>query len=223
MKKELSIEVPKDWSAVTLRDYLKLRKDMETYKDNEEAITACLFHHLAHFPLEYLQQLDIDTYIAIKKDLVSFFNNIELPLKRFITIDGVQYGFEPNLSQMAYGAYVDISKYESLEINDKWADIISILYRPVIKHNGALYDIKTYDGIIDSEKWLDTTMDLHWGCLFFFKDLFKDLLKDTQKSLMGELAEMDLPPMLKRILAENGNLTSPSFNWQGEISQKLTK
>ena len=125
MKKELSIEVPKDWSAVTLRDYLKLRKDMETYKDNEEAITACLFHHLAHFPLEYLQQLDIDTYIAIKKDLVSFFNNIELPLKRFITIDGVQYGFEPNLSQMAYGAYVDISKYESLEINDKWADIIS--------------------------------------------------------------------------------------------------
>ena len=223
MKKELSIEVPKDWSAVTLRDYLKLRKDMETYKDNEEAITACLFHHLAHFPLEYLQQLDIDTYIAIKKDLVSFFNNIELPLKRFITIDGVQYGFEPNLSQMAYGAYVDISKYESLEINDKWADIISILYRPVTKHNGALYDIKTYDGIIDGEKWLDTTMDLHWGCLFFFKDLFKDLLKDTQKSLMEELAEMDLPPMLKRILAENGNLTSPSFNWQGEISQKLTK
>ena len=208
MKKELSIEVPKDWSAVTLRDYLKLRKDMETYKDNEEAITACLFHHLAHFPLEYLQQLDIDTYIAIKKDLVSFFNNIELPLKRFITIDGVQYGFEPNLSQMAYGAYVDISKYESLEINDKWADIISILYRPVIKHNGALYDIKTYDGIIDSEKWLDTTMDLHWGCLFFFKDLFKDLLKDTQKSLMEELAEMDLPPMLKRILAENGKATS---------------
>ena len=208
MKKELSIEVPKDWSAVTLRDYLKLRKDMETYKDNEEAITACLFHHLAHFPLEYLQQLDIDTYIAIKKDLVSFFNNIELPLKRFITIDGVQYGFEPNLSQMAYGAYVDISKYESLEINDKWADIISILYRPVIKHNGALYDIKTYDGIIDSEKWLDTTMDLHWGCLFFFKDLFKDLLKDTQKYLMEKLAEMDLPPMLKRILAENGKATS---------------
>ena len=208
MKKELSIEVPKDWSAVTLRDYLKLKRDMETYKDNEEAITACLFHHLAHFPLEYLQQLDIDTYIAIKKDLVSFFNNIELPLKRFITIDGVQYGFEPNLSQMAYGAYVDISKYESLEINDKWADIISILYRPVIKHNGALYDIKTYDGVIDGEKWLDTTMDLHWGCLFFFKDLFKDLLKDTQKSLMGELAEMNLPPMLKRILEENGRATS---------------
>jgi len=49
MKKEIKIEVPQSWSAVTLKDYLALRKDMETYKDNEEAITACLFHHLCHF------------------------------------------------------------------------------------------------------------------------------------------------------------------------------
>jgi hypothetical protein len=220
MKKEIKVEVPQSWKAVTLEDYLKLRKDMETYKDDDEALTACLFHHLCHFPLEYLQQMDINTYIAIKGDVLKFFNNTNYPLQRFITIDGVKYGFEPNLSEMAYGAYVDISKYENVAIDDKWAEIMSILYRPVVKESGALYDIKAYDGRIDGEKFMKVDMAVHFGSLFFLSNLLKDLLSATQKSLMEELAGMDLQPKLKQILLENGNLIHQLSNLHKEISPK---
>jgi hypothetical protein len=220
MKKEIKVEVPQSWKAVTLEDYLKLRKDMETYKDDDEALTACLFHHLCHFPLEYLQQMDINTYIAIKADVLKFFNNTNYPLQRFITIDGVKYGFEPNLSEMAYGAYVDISKYENVAIDDKWAEIMSILYRPVVKESGALYDIQAYDGRIDGDKFKNITMDIHFGTLFFLSNLLKDLLSATQKSLMEELAGMDLPPKLKQILQENGSLIHQLSNLHKEISPK---
>lgn len=223
MKQEIKVVVPKDWSGVTLRQYLALKKDMETYKDEPEAIIACLFHHLCNFPPQYLAQMDIDTYVAIKKDITQFLNNTKYPLKRFITIDGVEYGFEPNLSQMAYGAYVDISKYETLEINDKWSEIMSILYRPVIKKSGALYDIKTYDADINGDKFLDITMDAHWGAVFFFKDLLKDLQNSILKSLTVEFPEMDLHPRLKRILQESGEAIHQSYNWPVEISQKLMK
>lgn len=220
MKQTINIEVPKSWSAVTLKQYLALRKDMETYKDDEEALTACLFHHLAKFPLEYLQQMDIDTYIAIKNDILKFYNGTEYPLKRFVVIDGVEYGFEPNLSQMAYGAYVDISKYETLDIDNKWAEIMSILYRPVTKKSGALYDTKPYDGTIDSEKWMSVGMDVHFGCIFFLNNLLKDLLKDIQKSLMGELAVMDLPPKLKQILLASGKDIRQLSNFHTETLPK---
>lgn len=220
MKQELTIKVPRDWSAVSLKQYLELRKDMEAYSDDEEALTACLFHHLCKFPLEYLQQLDLNTYIAIKKDILDFYNKADYPLKKFITIDGVKYGFEPNLSEMAYGAYVDISKYETMAIDKKWAEIMSILYRPVIKEAGALYDIRPYDGNIDGDKFMDVSMDVHFGSLFFFKNLLTDLLSDIQKSLTGELEEMDLPLKLKRILHENGNLTHQLSNLHRAISQK---
>jgi hypothetical protein len=203
MKQEIKIEVPTKWSAVTLSKYLALRKDLDTYAGEEEAITACLFHHLCNFPLEYIQQLNIDTYIAIRQDLISFFNNVDLPLQKFITIDGVEYGFEPDLSRMAYGAYVDISKYETFEINEKWAEIMSILYRPLIKKTGKIYDIKAYDGNIDGEKFMDVPMDVHFGTLFFLKTLLKDLLKDTQKSLTGLTG---LPQNIKSVLERNGNL-----------------
>ena len=209
MKQEIKIEVPTKWSAVTLKQYLALRKDLDTYAGEEEAITACLFHHLCKFPLEYIQQLNIDTYIAIKKDLINFFNNIDMPLQKFITIDGVEYGFEPDLSRMAYGAYVDISKYETFEINEKWAEIMSILYRPLIQTTGKLYDIKAYDGNIDGEKFMDVPMDVHFGTLFFLKTLLKDLLKDTQKSLTGLTG---LPQNIKSVLEKNGNLTQALSN-----------
>jgi hypothetical protein len=215
MKKEIKLVVPTDWSAIKLSKYLALRKDMESYSDNEEAIFACLLHHLCEFPVEYIEQMDIDTYIGIKKDVTKFFNKIDLPLHRFIKIDGVEYGFEPNLSNMAYGAYVDISKYETIGVDDKWAEIMSILYRPVIKKQGALYDTKVYDGALYPEKFMDVGMDVHFGALFFFKNLLVDLQKDTLSSLT---ALTGLHPNIKSILEKSGVLTQALSNWHKTIS-----
>jgi len=208
MKKEIEIKVPNDWSAVTLRDYIKLSADLKNYEDEPEAIDAVLFHHLCKFDVTYLQQLDVDTFTQIKEKLHAFLQNTNYPLQREIEIDGIKYGFEPNLSQMSYGAYVDITKYDKLEINEKWAEVMSILYRPIIKRYGKLYDIVGYEGLIDSELFMDVTMDIHFGCLFFFVNLLKDLWHSTQKSLMKTSPEL-LPPKLKSILQKSGNHIHP--------------
>ena len=61
MKKEIEITVPKDWSAVTLRKYLELKKDLELYKDDEEALLASLLYHLCGVEPLIVQLLDIKT------------------------------------------------------------------------------------------------------------------------------------------------------------------
>ena len=208
MKREIEIKVPNDWSAVTLREYIRLSNDLQNYEGDDEAITATLFHHLAKFDVRMLKDLDVETYTAIKEKLYSFLQNTNYPIQREIDIDGIKYGFEPNLSQMAYGAYVDISKYDKLEINDKWAEVMSILYRPIIKRYGKLYDIIPYEGLIDSELFLDVTMDVHFGCLFFFVNLSKDLWHSTLSSLMQTSPEL-VPHKLKSILERSGNPTLP--------------
>jgi hypothetical protein len=136
--------------------------------------------------------------------MTTFLAEVELPLQKFITIDGVEYGFEPNLSKMAYGAYVDITKYETIEINKQWAEIMSILYRPVTSKKGKLYDIKPYDGVIDDEKFLSVGMDVHFGAIFFFKTLLKDLLNFTLKYSAKEMET--LSPNIRKILERSGNL-----------------
>jgi hypothetical protein len=206
MKKEISIIVPKDWSAITLKKYLELQHDLKAYGDNENAVTAALLHHLCGVDVSWMSQIDLDTFIKIKKDLSKFINEIELPLQRFITINGVEYGFEPNLSQMSYGAYVDISAYETLTIDKNWGNIMSILYRPVTTKVGKLYDIQPYTGELKGELFSEVGMDVHFGALFFFRDLHKDLLNYTLKSLMEE---EEISPNMKSILEKSGNLTHP--------------
>jgi hypothetical protein len=153
--------------------------------------------------------LDIETYVKIKKDLSTFLSKTEQPLQQIIKIDGVEYGFEPNLSNMSYGSYIDITKYNELTINDKWAEIMSILYRPVTTKTGKLYDIKQYDGKIDGTPFLSLGMDIHFGALFFLRSLLMDLLNDTLNSLMGM---EELPPNIKLILERSGVLTPQLSN-----------
>jgi len=214
MKQELTITVPTKWSAVSLEKYLKMRKDMETYKDNDEAIYAVLFYHLCNVDAPTINKLDIQTYTAIQNDLSRFMQNTEYPLQQFVTIDGKEYGFEPNLSQMAYGAYVDLGKYENLTIDDKWHEVMSILYRPVTKKIGLSYEIEKYNGVINSEQFLNVDMEVHFGALGFFTNL----LQDCQKGILKYLKETgEIPTNILSILERSGKLTLPSTHWPVEI------
>lgn len=213
MKQEIKIVVPTQWSAITLKKYLQLQKDLKVYGESDEGYTACLMHHLCGFDAQYLHQLDTDTFTKIKQDLASFMGNTELPLQRFIKIDGVEYGFEPNLSKIAYGAYLDITKYDTFTIDENWANIMSILYRPITKKMGDnIYLIQDYDGKIDGEKFLNIDMAVHFGALFFFVRLLMGLPSVILKSLMES---EEIPHNIKSTLAKSGEITPLLSNWPG--------
>ena len=117
---------------------------------------------------------------------------------------------------MPYGAYLDISSFESLTLDVNWAKVVSILYRPITNKKGALYEIEPYKGYTkkDAEKWMDVTMDFHFSVFFYFLGLYKDLLNATLNS-MKNLTEIS--PNIKRILAKSGELTHQLYNLQGKI------
>ena len=210
MVKEITLTVPTDWSSVTLKKYLTLQKDMKNYVDDEEAQTALMLSHLCGLDAEYINSLSIEDYNQVRTALEGFVNNTEYPLQKIIRIDGKEYGFEPNLSQMSYGAYVDVSKFGQLTIDDNWPKIMSILYRPIVDKKGDMYTIETYKGTIDEKLFLNVNMDVQFGALFFFVNLLMDLLSGTLKSLKVE----GLPPNIKSILEKSGEITKRLLNLQ---------
>ena len=210
MIKEITLNIPQDWSGVSLKKYLTLQRDLVNYSDNEEAQTALMLSHLCGLDAEYLQSLAIEDYNIIRSSLEGFINNTDLPLQKIIKIDGKEYGFEPNLSQMAYGAYVDISKFGQLTIDDNWPKIMSILYRPITDKKGDMYSIETYKGNIDDKLFLEVPMNVQFGALFFFVNLLTDLLSATLNSLKVE----GLPPNIKSILEKSGEITKRLLNLQ---------
>jgi len=200
----IELTVPTKWSAVTLEKYLALQRDIKVYGEEQEGYVACLMHHLVGLSPQYINQLDTETFVAIKNDLVGFMATTELPLQRIIEVDGKKYGFEPNLSKMAYGAYLDITKWDTFTIDDNWAKIMAILYRPIKGKVGELYTIEAYTGKESEEPFLKLGMDIHFGALFFFVHLSKVLPSFILKSLTDSVT---LPPNIKSILAESGKVT----------------
>lgn len=214
--KELELKVPTSYSDITLKQWIDLQNELEAYKDDEQAITALMLYHLCGLDPKYLKSIAIDDYALVKAQLESFLGNTDLPLQRIITIDNVEYGFEPNLSQMSYGAYADITQYKDLTIDKNWAKIMSILYRPIIHKKGEMYSIKPYDGEMREEMFLNVGMDVHFGTLFFFVNLLMDLLRGILKSSM----EKDIHPSIKQILERSGQLIPHSLTSPAEILQK---
>jgi hypothetical protein len=209
MEQTIKVKVLTEWKDLTLKKYLEMIKDVEAYKDDEEAMTALMLHHLCGIDYVDIQNLSAKSYNDLKDKVSKFKQPEEMELQRFVMIDGVEYGFEPNLSKMTYGAYADISKYDTLTIDKNWAKIMSILYRPVSKKDkNGLYLIKPYDGEINEEIWLDVTMDVHFGCLFFFINLQMDLMRDTLKSL----TEKELTHNMHTILVKSGEAMQQYMN-----------
>jgi hypothetical protein len=189
MVKEIKINVPNNWSAVTLKDYLELQADLETYKDDETAFIAVLFYRLCKINPDMITDMDVQSFLQIKEHLLEFINKQDYPLQSIIKIGNVEYGFEPNLAEMEYGAYLDITKFGDLTINKDWEKVMSILYRPIENKSGKVYSIKKYDGKLDGEKFRDVTMDIHFGVQHFFFNISTQLLNATLNSL--EKVEMN--------------------------------
>lgn len=215
MRHEITVKIPDSWKDVTLRKYLDLQKDLELHKDDELAQTHFTMYHLCGIDVSIINSMTKESSDKVKNALNNLIINQDLPLQRFITIDGIEYGFEPNLSKISYGAYVDITKYDTLAIDNNWAKIMSILYRPVVDKKKERYQIATYNGDIDDELFYDVSMDVHFGAWFFFINLQKDFL-----NVILNFTNLNLPPNIKSILEKSGKVIHQSLNLQEETSKK---
>jgi hypothetical protein len=210
MKETLSIIVPTEWKDITLKKWLELQKDLEDYKDDDDAQTQLLLWHLCGLDVDVVKRLPRTMYDSLKQKLNEFQQPGELGLQPIVTIDGIEYGFEPNLSNMSYGTYADITQYETIGIDKNWSKVMDILYRPIEKKMGENYTIRPYNGKIDETKWENTTMDIHFGAMFFFLHTSMDLYPVILKSL----TEMELPLSIKQTLVKSGKLMQQFSNWQ---------
>jgi hypothetical protein len=219
MKKSITYTVPTDWSDINLKKWLELQKELENYKDDEEAQGAVMLNVLCGISADIIPHLPKGKFDSVKERINKLPDPTKLPLKRFVVIDGVEYGLEPNLSEMTYACYADITQYETAGIDKNWGKIMSILYRPVVRKLNGLYEIEPYRAKIDDSIWLEQGMDLHFGTMFFFLATSMDLYKDTLKFLRVE----GIPPSIRQTLEKSGRLIIQFMNSQTEIYQGLTK
>tara|TARA_R100001163_G_C5062864_1_gene200017 strand:+ start:262 stop:858 length:597 start_codon:yes stop_codon:yes gene_type:complete len=142
--KKKSFNVIDKWSDVTLEKWAKLIaiKGFSKIKEAKETILA-----LSDIPEKVLNKLEVYHIAAILQGLSSMQKEETTCLRETIEIEGVEYGFHPDLEQMTLGEFVDLETYIE-DIKNNMPEIMAILFRPVTDKSVNYYNIEAYDGKI---------------------------------------------------------------------------
>jgi hypothetical protein len=116
----------------------------------------------------------------------------EKVFKQFIEIDGIKFGFHPNLKSMTFGEWLDLSEL-SKNFPHQLPELMCILYRPVTAEINQQYKIEEYDSDVHL-KYAPQMRKLNLAnvnaALLFFSTLKNDLVNNTPEYLEKELERL---------------------------------
>jgi len=183
MKINKEINIPNDLSEITL-DKFQMFKKYLTEEHSDIDINIYMVGLFCDLTLQEVRGLDKDDFVEISLLLTKTINKQSIFVDRF-TLNGIEYGFIPNIDKMSFGEYIDLDTY--IKNPDDMNKVMSILYRPIIKKSFGKYLIVDYTGEEDYTIMDKAPMNVVNGAMVFFYHLGSELLKSIQNYLQSEL------------------------------------
>ena len=182
---KLNIKIPSSLKEITLRQYKSYLKLQETVKE-ERFLNAKMIEIFCNVELKDVMLLKLNDSNEILSILSKLFESKPSLVSKF-KLNGLEYGFQPQLDDMTLGEYIDLDTY----IGD-WENMekaMNVLYRPVIVKLKEKYSIEEYN-TETSEQLLDMPMDAAMSSIFFLWNLGLELSKTMTSSLAEEETEV---------------------------------
>ena len=182
-------ELISSWEDVTLEKWLQLVNSIEGTKTQEAEATIAA---LSTIPKQLVKELPLSDVVVIMSKIAELQQKQNSSLKRIIEIDGIEYGFHPDLSEITLGEFADIETFIKNDIEKHLPELMAVLYRPIKEKKNDVYIIEAYDGNISirAEEIKKMSAEQVQSALRFFFALGKMLSKILPLYLMEELMVM---------------------------------
>jgi len=198
----MKVTIPTDLSEITLGQLQALTKlegselnSIEMQKQTIELLTDVERSNIDLFKLTDLN----DVY----SKLLSLSKRSD-NLTQIVTIEGVKYGFHPNLDEMTLGEFVDLDEHCKDGV-DSIQQVLAILYRPITEEKGNNYNIEPYNEshIQNARLFENLSIDFANGVMVFFYHLGSELTQTILNYLQKETEKMTTQQ--KQTLGLNGD------------------
>tara|TARA_E500000305_G_scaffold101800_1_gene95632 strand:+ start:224 stop:823 length:600 start_codon:yes stop_codon:yes gene_type:complete len=176
------------WKDVTLEKWLKLI-DFATGTKTEEATETIAA--LSNIPKQLVKELALSDVAVIMSRIAELQQKQDTKLKKIIEIDGIEYGFHPDLDSITLGEYADLETFIKGGIEKNLPEVMAVLYRPIKEKKNDIYIIDAYDGDIRlrTEEMKKMSAQQVQSALVFFYTLGKELSEILPLYLMEQLKE----------------------------------
>ena len=172
----MRVIIPTDLKDIKLSQYLRYLKVLKENQDDETFVCIQMVAIFCNLSVADVMKIPVNAFTEIVEQLAKVLDQKPERVKTF-KMDGVEYGFIPNLDKMTIGEHATI---DSLLGNDENLSLLmSVLYRPITKKIYPFYQIQDYDGDeTKAELFKDVRMDVVTGSILFFWSLSKELLSN---------------------------------------------
>tara|TARA_R110001592_G_scaffold20063_8_gene81881 strand:+ start:3087 stop:3740 length:654 start_codon:yes stop_codon:yes gene_type:complete len=194
---KVNLRIPTSLNEITLGQYQEFAKLEDNTKISPAEIQLKMiqiFCNVSELVARGMRATDI---AEICEMLNNMFDTQHQLVSKF-KLNGVDYGFIPELDDMSFGEYMDLDTF--IGDNDNIHRAANVLFRPIEFKRGDRYTIKEYDSNT-SELAKDFPLDVVLGAIVFFYRLGKDLsvvmLNSLEKKNERDLAQylISLPNM----------------------------
>ena len=184
---EVKIKVPETLSEITLGQYQKFVK-VNTDVNQGDFLMQKMVEIFCNVKLSHVLLIKFTSIHEIVAHLNDLFDKEHKLIPTF-TIEGIEFGFIPDLEEMTFGEYVDLEAH--LQDWDNMHKAMSVMYRPITRKKGDKYEIAPYDAT--PQHWdimKFAPVDAVLGAVVFFYNLGNELLQAIPNYLEGEIATL---------------------------------
>lgn len=188
---KINVSIPQRAKGITLAKYI----DYQNAVDDVERVHVITGKQTSVVQLMQVQVVS-DIIMQFKKALQLYAEDFT----RIIKINGVEYGFIPDLASMSLGEYIDIETYAG-KLTKKDGDLdgamlhklMCVCFRPIKYKVGKHYEIDKYDSE-KTKRYRDELLKLDMeqvvNTMLFFSTLESELYTSSLPYLEKEMEQM---------------------------------
>lgn len=169
----MDILVPTSINDITLEQYQRFAL-INTEDQDQEFFIHKTIEIFCNVDLKTINKFPIKDAREISEDILAILNQ-NVPFTDRFELDGVKYGFIPDLQQMSLGEFIDLE--ESLKSAKDFHKAAAVMFRPIKKEFKKLYSIEPYEA---SSKMPDVMKEAPIGVIsasiVFFYTIVNELL-----------------------------------------------
>lgn len=216
---KIELTIPDSLNEIVLGQYQDYLKVLNNTENNEIFVRQKMIQYFCGLDSDVLNIKATDLF-DITDRIGGLLNAKDQKLHQFFTVQGVKFGFIPDLENIPWAEFIDLdTNINNFETMHK---AMAVLYRPVTKEVRGQYEIEEYKGTVNySDVMKFAPLSVVFGALVFFWTLENELLASTQEYLAKESSQMI--SQLKEHLTINGDGITQSIQSLEDRLNSLTQ
>jgi len=182
----MKIQVPTHINDITLEQYQRFAL-INTEEQDKEFFMFKTIEIFCGVDIALVSKMRLKDAESISNEVLEVLQQ-NVPFTNKFELEGVKYGFIPDLQAISLGEFIDLE--EGLSKDKDFHKAASVMFRPIVKEFGELYTIDGYEASTEMHHVMkQAPVGIISAAIVFFYNIAKELLKASQDFSSQEKAE----------------------------------